>query len=117
MRHRILLVEDDDELREALRAVLGVQGFDVACARDGVEALRLLWQGFRPCVILLDLMLPRLDGYTFGDYLRANAAWAGIPVIVVSALDERSRHELAPTAWFTKPLDIDALTSAVAHYC
>jgi len=58
MAHWVLLVEDDEDVREGLRAVLKSQGFDVECASDGVEALRILWRGFTPSLILLDVMLP-----------------------------------------------------------
>ena len=119
MAHVVLLVEDDEDIREALRAVLRVNGFEVECAHDGVDALRMLWRGLRPCVILLDVMLPRLDGYTFRDLQRADARWADIPVIVVSALDKDPDRmdTLSPLAWLKKPFDVDALTAAVARYC
>jgi two-component system response regulator MprA len=119
MAHWVLLVEDDEDVREGLRAVLKSQGFDVECASDGVEALRILWRGFTPSLILLDVMLPRVDGYVFRNLQRANARWADIPVIVVSALsDLPDRVEmLRPHAWFRKPFDVDALTAAIARYC
>ena len=119
MSHPVLLVEDDYEIREALRAVLRSQGFDVACAQDGIEALRMLWRGFRPCIILLDVMLPRMNGYTFREYQRANAPWADIPIIVLSALDDLPDRvdRLRPLAWFKKPLDVDALTTTLTRYC
>ena len=119
MAHPVLLVEDDDEVREGLRAVLESQGFDVECAQDGLEALGALWRGFRPCVILLDVMLPRVDGYVFRNLQRANTRWADIPVIVVSALSELPDRAdmLQPLAWFRKPFDVDALTETLTRYC
>jgi len=119
MAHRVLLVEDDDEVREGLEAVLRSQGFDVVCVQDGLEALRLLWRGFHPCVILLDIMLPRLDGHAFREYQRANAPWRDIPVIIVSALHDLPEltEKLRPLAWFRKPLDVDALTETLTRYC
>ena len=119
MAHPVLLVEDDEEVREGLKAALQTQGYDVECATDGLEALRILQDGVRPCVILLDVMLPRVDGYVFRNFQRADARWADIPVIVVSALNDRpDRTEmLEPEAWFEKPIDIDALTVTLAHYC
>jgi two-component system response regulator MprA len=68
-------------------------------------------------VILLDVMLPRLDGFMFREYQRANVPWADIPVIVISALDERASRSLDAAAWFRKPLNLDALTAALAVYC
>jgi len=117
MARPVLLVEDDDEAREALRAVLRSLGVDVICARDGLEALRFLWRGLRPNVILLDVMLPNVDGFTFRELQQAN--WSDIPVIVVSAIHDLPEHveALKPLAWFKKPVDVDALTEAVARYC
>jgi DNA-binding response OmpR family regulator len=112
----ILLVEDDYEVREALRAVLQSHGFDVTSAPDGVEALRILWRGLRPGVILLDLMLPHVVGaLSFHEFLRANRLWAGIPIVVVSGLSEMSDplESLQPVAWFNKPVDLDALTATL----
>ena len=119
MAHPVLLVEDDYEVREALKAVLRTQGFDVVCVQDGLDALRVLWRGFRPRVILLDIMLPRLDGHAFREYQRANEPWRDIPIIVVSALHDlpEMTEKLRPLAWFRKPLDVDALTETLTRYC
>ena len=114
MGRPILLIEDDDELREVMQLVLRSQGFDVACAVDGLEAISLLANGLRPSVILLDLMLPKLDGFAFRE--RAKAL-ADAPLIVVSALDDLAARVqgLNPTAWFRKPVDLDVLIAAVAR--
>jgi DNA-binding response OmpR family regulator len=119
MAHSILLIEDDADLREVMAAFLESQDFDVACAENGAEALRLLWRGLHPCAILLDLMLPGLDGFAFREFQRANPAWVHIPVIVVSAMDDLSQRiqELRPAAWFKKPVDLDALATAITRYC
>ena len=79
----------------------------------------MLWRGFHPCLILLDVMLPRVDGYTFRDLQRSDARWADIPVIVVSALNDLPDRveNLRPLAWFRKPFDVDALTAAVERCC
>ena len=118
MAHRVLLVEDDAELREAMQTFLRSEGYDVCCAHDGAEALRVLWRGFQPCVILLDLMLPRFDGFTFDEYHRANPAWKDIPIIVLSGMDNLPQRlrDLRPAAWFKKPVDLDALGTVIARY-
>jgi len=69
-------------------------------------------------VILLDVMLPNVDGFTFREFQQANG-WGDIPVIVVSALHDLPEHveTLKPRAWFKKPVDVDALTETVARYC
>jgi CheY-like chemotaxis protein len=83
----ILLVEDDDLLRGAMKMVLEWEGYRVACAGDGREALDYLRGGERPSVILLDVMLPVLDGRQFRQEQRRDPDLAAVPVVVVSALD------------------------------
>ena len=83
----VLLVEDDDTLRGAMRLVLQWEGYRVECAGDGYEALELLHRPERPSLILLDLMLPVLDGWQFRQALKDDARLAAIPVVVVSALE------------------------------
>ena len=114
MSRPVLLIEDDDELTEVMQVVLRSQGFVVASAGDGLEALDLLAKGLRPSVILLDLMLPNLDGYAFRE--RAKAL-ADVPVIVVSALDDLAARAqgLNLAAWFRKPVDLDVLIATVTR--
>ena len=81
----ILLVEDDPELREALALVLESDGYVVVTAADGVEALERLHDRLRPRVIVLDLMLPVMDGFEFRVRQTEDPELAGIPVIVLSA--------------------------------
>ncbi|HJQ84696.1 MAG TPA: response regulator [Candidatus Binatia bacterium] len=119
MRRRLLLVEDDASVHEVLRALLESAGYDVVGATDGEEALQHLRAGADPSLILLDLMLPRMDGFQFRALQRANAAWARIPVVVYSGMDrlaERVR-ELEPSAWFAKPMDPESLLLAIEKYC
>ena len=114
----VLLVEDDAEVREALGAALMSEGYDVTCAHDGREALRFLWRGYRPSAILLDLMLPSVDGFAFREFQRRNG-WGDIPVIVVSALDDAPEdlHALKPVRWLKKPIDPDVLLHTLARFC
>jgi CheY-like chemotaxis protein len=119
MGHRLLLVEDDLAMQEVLRALLESEGYEVTSAVDGEEALHLLRGGASPSLILLDLMLPRMDGFQFRAHQRANPAWANIPVVVYSGMDrlgERVRA-LEPSAWFEKPVDPDSLLGAIEKYC
>jgi DNA-binding response OmpR family regulator len=84
--NRILLVEDDPEQRNLLRAVLEAKGFRVDEAENGKKGLDKISKN-PPDVILLDLMMPEMDGFEFLNKLRANPEWASMPVIVVSAKD------------------------------
>lgn len=82
-RPLVLIVEDDDDVRAALAQVLLVEGFMTAEARHGLEALERLRMGPLPRLILLDLMMPVMDGWAFRDAQRANPDWAGIPTVIL----------------------------------
>ena len=117
-RPSVLLVDDSDEIREAMGAILGGAGFDVATAWGGEDALRQFREGLQPSVVLLDLMMPVMTGYAVLKRMREDRALAGTTVIVVSAYPEQRKRALegGATAFFTKPVDFDALIAAVEHY-
>src|SRR6266487_913073 len=82
----VLVIEDNSEVRQALVALLEAEGYHVAEAVDGVSALRLLRAGeVRPCLIVLDLMMPRMSGWDFRMEQSRDRRFAAIPVVVVSA--------------------------------
>jgi CheY-like chemotaxis protein len=83
-RGSVLIVEDDDTTREMIRRVLEKEGWSTAEAENGLVGLKRLAEA-APDAILLDLMMPEMDGFEFLARLRENAAWRGIPVIVVTA--------------------------------
>jgi PAS domain S-box-containing protein len=91
----VMLVEDDALASEMMMRTIEREGWQACCASDGVEALRMLENGLRPGVMLLDIMMPNMDGFEMLDRLKANPEWADIPVVVVSAAvlttDERER--------------------------
>jgi CheY-like chemotaxis protein len=82
----VLVVDDDPKSRDMLRRILEKEGWKVAEATNGSEALGLLERS-RPALILLDLIMPEMDGFDVLERLRANDAWRDIPVIVVTAKD------------------------------
>jgi DNA-binding response OmpR family regulator len=106
---RILVVDDDPDLSELVVAALTCQGFAAIVARNGHEALDLLATGLRPAAILLDLVMPVMDGREFRTRQREQANIATIPVIICSAEAPSTAADLAAYATFTKPLDLDAL--------
>lgn len=116
---RILLVEDDFDVRESLVEVLSDEGYQVAVARDGAEALALLRAGAdRPDLILLDLMMAGINGIEFRRQQRADAAIADIPVVIVTAdrlIEERAR-ELDVVGFVKKPMDLDTLLAALRKH-
>lgn len=111
--HRpLLLVEDDDAFREALQEELTGAGYDVVTAQDGQEALEFLETGILPSLILLDLMMPRINGWEVLDTLRSDPRFVGIQVILMTAFPQRAP---AGTRLFSKPLQLDALLSFLAE--
>jgi CheY-like chemotaxis protein len=108
---RILLVEDDELLRGAMKMVLEWEGYRVACAGDGREALAYLRGGGRPALILLDVMLPGMDGRQFREEQRRDPALVGVPVVVISALDAADCPDA--DAHVRKPFAAEELLEAV----
>jgi CheY-like chemotaxis protein len=113
----LLVVEDDTGVGEALADVLRDAGYSVTWALDGNHAMRTLRGGLRPAAILLDLMMPGMDGYTFRAEQQADPALAGIPVILLTAMRgaDRAAATLAAAACVPKPARVDDLLAAVSR--
>src|SRR3982751_1606580 len=111
----ILLVEDDFVLRSSLSELLTAEGFRVECAADGREALRPLARVPAPNLILLDIMLPYLDGFELRALQKRSPLVANIPVLLISAhdVDPQSVEELGLPPPFRKPLDVEKLLSTI----
>jgi CheY-like chemotaxis protein len=113
----ILVVEDDADTREMLGRFLELEGFRVESAANGRQALDRLEAGAPAAVIVLDLMMPVMDGWEFRRVQLRNAALADIPVIVVSAAGrERLRH-IDADAYLSKPVDLDELRARIEECC
>ncbi len=117
---RILVVEDDSDLRHSLAEVLEEEGYEVACAKDGEDALRQL-DGPAPQAILLDLTMPGMDGWTFRSVQRSDPRLARIPTVVISAAyvsDPRGvARDLAPDGYLPKPFELQTLIDALKRVC
>jgi len=113
----VLIVEDDADLREMMAQLLALEGFGATTAANGLEALEYLERGAKPDVILLDLMMPVMDGWEFRRQQQSDPALAGVPVIILSALDQRRAAEVNAAAVLKKPLDFDRLLELVRQYC
>jgi two-component system response regulator MprA len=116
---RILVIDDDVDIVQALSDALGDEGYAVAVAKDGLEALSYLSTAPAPCLILLDWMMPRCDGPTFRERQRADPGLAAIPVVLVTA-DARGAekvHHIGAVANLRKPIDLDELLRVVALHC
>jgi DNA-binding response OmpR family regulator len=120
----VLIVEDDPDTREMLTEFLTIEGFHAVAAEDGLEALHLLRTVRRrapelPCLVLLDLKMPRLGGDEFRRAQLGDPIVASVPVAVISGATDAEQHgeSLGAVATLTKPLDFDALLNVVRRYC
>lgn len=112
----ILVVDDDEDLRDAMAAILESAGYEAMCAANGREALAALDRQ-RPEAILLDMKMPVMNGWEFAEALRERAD-SSIPVVVVTAAEDARRRaaEIGADSWLAKPFDIDSLLKTVARY-
>ncbi|MFL5262715.1 MAG: response regulator [Anaeromyxobacteraceae bacterium] len=110
--YRVLVIDDDEEIRAALAEYLvDVEGFEVALAENGAAGLARLEQGPLPGAVLVDSLMPILDGAGTIERMRANPAWAKIPVILSSG-DPRA-PALPADRWLAKPFSIDDLVATL----
>jgi CheY-like chemotaxis protein len=115
----VLLVEDDEDIRASVGEILRDEGFEVIAATDGNDALRLLRAAKElPRLILLDLMMPVMDGWAFRSAQLADARLAPIPVVILSAATDVRRHaaQLRADDYLVKPLDVPLLLNAVERH-
>jgi CheY-like chemotaxis protein len=118
MSFRILLVEDDFDVREALAETLREEGYLLDCACDGEEALAYLKSGGSPGLILLDLMMPRMNGTEFRLAQKADPRFRHLPVVLLSAdgrMDEKARQLQADGA-VRKPIDLTELLRTIQRF-
>ena len=110
----ILVVDDDPELRHVLAMALTDEGYEVRCAPDGQAALDLL-EEWLPRLILLDLMMPELDGWTFRAHQLATERARDVPVVILSAARDPSVEALKPAAVVPKPFNLTRLLDTAAN--
>jgi two-component system chemotaxis response regulator CheY len=114
----VLVVDDDTDIRESISHLLEFEGYKIAMASNGVEGFAQLKEK-RPSLILLDLMMPVMDGWQFKTQLDSNPEFNGIPIVVVSAdgnIREKS-ESIGVSEFLTKPIEIEHLLKIVEKYC
>jgi CheY-like chemotaxis protein len=117
---RVLLVDDDLDILEGLAELLADEGYDVATATDGQSALNQLRTGRHPCAILLDLMMPGMNGWDFRAEQMADDDLKDIPVVVITAgamTDSSLKAQLGDIEILRKPPRHDLLMNAVRRAC
>lgn len=114
----VLIIEDDDAIRETVAEALRAEGFDVDGVSDGAKALKLIHGGARPGLVLLDLMMPEMDGWHFLEALEVD-----LPIVIISAFVHGAKTMTAaallrrPIGFMTKPINLDTLIDVVRTYC
>jgi CheY-like chemotaxis protein len=120
MSAKILLIEDERDQREALCEVLSFHGYEVQCVANGSEALELMRHSESlPGLILLDLMMPVMNGWEFRAEQRKDRALAEVPVVIISALGDTAQKAIqdGAAAFLLKPLHWQALRLVVESFC
>ena len=115
MSKLVLLIEDDEDLRQSVRELLETNGYRVSCAANGVEALDALEElPEQPCLVLLDLMMPVMDGWSFLERVKEEEKWAGIPVVVSTSVPDRAPFGRPVLA---KPMNVNDILSTARTLC
>ena len=113
----VLVIDDDPAILQSMKDVLEIHGYKVSVATDGFEGIKLLSKmDDPPCLILLDLMMPGMNGWGFLDLQRTNPEYANIPVIICSAY-ENSARSISKSPVLIKPIQLNSLLGAVQAFC
>jgi CheY-like chemotaxis protein len=113
----VLIVEDDPDIRDALQQALEIEGYNVVAAVNGAVGLEKLAVVQRPCLVLLDLMMPVMNGLEFLKELHQDDALAAIPVLMVTAYGKLAAEAQGTVGLVKKPIDLDVLLDFVKKYC
>lgn len=112
----VLIVEDDEAIRTVLSEVLRDEGFKVFTAINGQDGLKILDTIPRPCLILLDFMMPIMNGREFMEKKQQDDLIAGVPVVLISAFEDRSQS-VGAVGFIKKPIEFDSLMRFLRRYC
>lgn len=115
----ILVIDDNADLRDGLRIVLEREGYTVATASNGRDALNRLYSGVEPCLIIMDLMMPVMNGFEFREAQLADARLAKIPLIAYSGVTDplQTAQQLHAVAYVHKPAEVEQLAALVRQFC
>jgi len=118
-RHNVLVVDDFTETREAIVTMLIAKGFDAVGAESGPLALDFFQAGMRPCVVLLDVRMPDMDGWHVWERMKAHEEVSRTPVVILSAdhADDKRARAVGIREFLRKPVDARVLVNAVEKYC
>ena len=117
--HSVLVVDDHDDVRDAFVTLLEITGCAVIAAGSGREALHILHEGLRPCIVLLDACMPQMDGWAMCQRMQANTQLAEVPVIMVSAesLDPELVRQARIREFLPKPMMRERVVASIERHC
>ena len=115
----ILVIEDHEDLRAGIAIALDLHGYAVETAANGLQALLMLQAGLRPCLIVMDLMMPVMSGFEFRERQLADPHLRGIPLIAYSGITDpwKTAQHLGAVAYLHKPVDMEQFTAVVRQFC
>lgn len=118
-RHRILVVDDESAIRDLFRDILADGGNEVEVAANGEQALERLRAGDPPCVVLMDLLMPRMSGWQLAAHIHRDPSLTRIPLAVIAANPRHAADmvRIGAQAWLGKPVDLDRLYATVDRLC
>lgn len=114
---RIMVVDDDPDIRSIIELAMRYEGVDVTEAENGAVALEKLQSDPVPCAILLDLMMPVMDGWILSQKMAADSRLKNIPVVLMTAFDEGGRKLPESAALLRKPMSLQTIRDAVRKFC
>lgn len=116
---RVLIIDDELDVRELFRDILQSAGFDAVSAESGAEGLEILRADPRIRVVLLDLLMPEMDGWRFRHHQLSQPQYASIPTVIVTGapLGGEAHEQLQATDYLSKPVTREQLIRTVAKYC
>lgn len=112
----IMVIEDDADIRNVLVDLLSEEGYDTHSAENGKDALELLRDMPKPCLVFLDLMMPIMNGREFLDEVMKDSYLAPVPVVVVSAIADKADVSGA-VGFLKKPIDIEMILGTAKKFC
>ena len=112
----ILIVEDDRDIRESMKDALELEGYQVTTANNGIEGLVSLRKAKETCIILLDMLMPRMDGLEFMSIVKADKDLSPIPIFIHSAVANKE-NTVGAVGWIKKPADLETILTTVKNYC
>lgn len=112
----ILVIEDDIDIQDALKQGLEMEGYSVFTANNGKEGMEQLYKIPTPCLILLDLMMPVMNGWEFVEEINKDLMLSTIPIVVVTAFGDKKNTPIT-TGTIPKPIDFDSLLGTVCKHC